>query len=566
MGNRAKFVQMHEGSKPFERTPKIISAKNPPLGPASQGRPAQPPMTAAIDTGLQDLKRQHPEWEPWLAVVQEVLGETTNPEWDACVPVRTEPQQSKVPLLAGITLAFDKRSVHRLLEKLIRIAHRSGTPEMATLEPVLHADLDFLNLFKASLCQDNDRLKEIAADLGADSEAFQASAERPPWTITAADGEQSERTMISGDKLQRLRYIYRRRRLRAQQYERDAWRVAQGSDAILFLAPGVVGYSIAERLGIPCAEIGIFPITRTRAFRSFLLGRGKDRGPFFNWLLWHLSERTWQLTQRTMTNRQRREVLGLPPLPLWDPFRRQALEGMPLYYAYSPTVLPRPVDWPARVHVTGYYFSDPPPSWRPPSALVQFLRSGPAPVCIGFGSMPITAVERTLRVVLEALDLSGQRGILVSGWKSIGKGHHFSERVFRTEAIPHGWLFPVWQRPSTTAAPARLARACEAEFHPSSARLHPTNSAGERSFTLWASDQLPSPTRGSRPGDWQVRSAKPRRTWQCGSGRPSWANACRKRMALGEPSNSSSNTSTTGGLRHECPEVTTPCQTVSRSR
>ena len=36
VGNRAKFVQMHEGSKPFERTPKIISAKNPPLAPASQ--------------------------------------------------------------------------------------------------------------------------------------------------------------------------------------------------------------------------------------------------------------------------------------------------------------------------------------------------------------------------------------------------------------------------------------------------------------------------------------------------------------------------------------------------
>jgi hypothetical protein len=36
VGNRAKFVQMHEGSSPFEKTPKIISAKHPPLGPASQ--------------------------------------------------------------------------------------------------------------------------------------------------------------------------------------------------------------------------------------------------------------------------------------------------------------------------------------------------------------------------------------------------------------------------------------------------------------------------------------------------------------------------------------------------
>ncbi len=36
VGNRAKIVQMHEGSKPFEKTPTIIPAKSPPLGAASQ--------------------------------------------------------------------------------------------------------------------------------------------------------------------------------------------------------------------------------------------------------------------------------------------------------------------------------------------------------------------------------------------------------------------------------------------------------------------------------------------------------------------------------------------------
>jgi hypothetical protein len=36
VGNRTKFVQMHEGSRPFENTPKIIPTKHPPLGPASQ--------------------------------------------------------------------------------------------------------------------------------------------------------------------------------------------------------------------------------------------------------------------------------------------------------------------------------------------------------------------------------------------------------------------------------------------------------------------------------------------------------------------------------------------------
>jgi FdhE protein len=128
----------------------------------------------AVDSGLQDLKRRHPEWEPWLAVVQEILSETANSQWDAIVPVRTEAQPSQVPLLAGVTLTLEQNSVGRLLARLIRTAHRGGTPKMATLEPALHAGLDVLALFKASLCQDADRLKEMAVTIGADPEALQA--------------------------------------------------------------------------------------------------------------------------------------------------------------------------------------------------------------------------------------------------------------------------------------------------------------------------------------------------------------------------------------------------------
>jgi FdhE protein len=152
----------------------------------------------AIDTGLQDLKRQHPEWEPWLAVIQEILSEAANPKWDAVVPVRTEAQQDKVPLLAGVTLGLEKSSVRRVLEQLIRIAYRSGTPKMATLERTLHAELDILTLFKMSVCQDTDRIGETAAFVGADSEAFQAVVALLPvpflqacnrhWTPSIAKG------------------------------------------------------------------------------------------------------------------------------------------------------------------------------------------------------------------------------------------------------------------------------------------------------------------------------------------------------------------------------------------
>jgi FdhE protein len=145
----------------------------------------------AVDSGLQDLKRRHPEWEPWLAVVQEVLTETSNPLWDALVPSRTEPQQSQVPLLAGVTLTLEQNSVGRLLARLLRTAHRSGTPKMSTLERALHAELDALTLFKASLCQDADRLKEMAVTIGADPEALQALAALLPVPFLQACNRQS---------------------------------------------------------------------------------------------------------------------------------------------------------------------------------------------------------------------------------------------------------------------------------------------------------------------------------------------------------------------------------------
>jgi hypothetical protein len=36
VGNRKETVRMHEGSRPFENTPKLIPSKHPPLESASQ--------------------------------------------------------------------------------------------------------------------------------------------------------------------------------------------------------------------------------------------------------------------------------------------------------------------------------------------------------------------------------------------------------------------------------------------------------------------------------------------------------------------------------------------------
>jgi FdhE protein len=129
-------------------------------------------MTASTDSNLQELGRQRPEWEPWLAVIEEVLSETADAQWDGLVPAGIEAGESKIPLLAGATIPETDRCAAGLNGCYGPLAGRRT--EMATLKPAIQAPSDIFALFKASLCQDSDRLNEIAAALGADPEAFQA--------------------------------------------------------------------------------------------------------------------------------------------------------------------------------------------------------------------------------------------------------------------------------------------------------------------------------------------------------------------------------------------------------
>jgi FdhE protein len=133
-----------------------------------------------IDAGLKNLKREHPEWEPWIAVVQETLRQSADSKWDAVVPLRTGTQPGKAPLLAEANLVLEKNWLRPLFEQLIGTACRGGTAKMATLEAALHAELDIFTLFKASLHQDGVHLTAIAAALGVDPEAFQAVAVMMP--------------------------------------------------------------------------------------------------------------------------------------------------------------------------------------------------------------------------------------------------------------------------------------------------------------------------------------------------------------------------------------------------
>uniref|UniRef100_A0A7S2HQK3 Erythromycin biosynthesis protein CIII-like C-terminal domain-containing protein n=1 Tax=Zooxanthella nutricula TaxID=1333877 RepID=A0A7S2HQK3_9DINO len=84
----------------------------------------------------------------------------------------------------------------------------------------------------------------------------------------------------------------------------------------------------------------------------------------------------------------------------------------------------------------------------------DFIKKGPAPACIGWGSMSVKSDEHMAVLAVRSLQIAGQRGVIVAGWAGLSseslKGadneeeliKYCDENIFFMKAAPHEWLFP----------------------------------------------------------------------------------------------------------------------------
>ena len=97
------------------------------------------------------------------------------------------------------------------------------------------------------------------------------------------------------------------------------------------------------------------------------------------------------------------------------PFGSCTMKRLPFSSASALSLYPRPCDWHENLHVTGYWFLDEVQEWSPPRDLADFLDAGQPPVYVGFGSMSSSNPERETEIITKALEMAGQRGILLTG-------------------------------------------------------------------------------------------------------------------------------------------------------
>ena len=206
---------------------------------------------------------------------------------------------------------------------------------------------------------------------------------------------------------------------------------AEGCDAILTSGlAGFIGLSVAERLGIPAIGAGMIPLTPSREFPSPFLPAGLVPR-WLNHASLRLTNQLFWLAFRKSLNEARRTVLDLPPC-------RELSTEHPMLYGISPTILPQPADWPAHATLCGQW-QTPATDFTPSLELAGFLRSGPPPIYIGFGSMAGIDWTEMARALVAAL--AGRRALLNPGWSEMDR-LELPENILRIGAVPHRWLFP----------------------------------------------------------------------------------------------------------------------------
>ncbi|NET75554.1 glycosyltransferase [Okeania sp. SIO1F9] len=221
----------------------------------------------------------------------------------------------------------------------------------------------------------------------------------------------------------------------------DTWHSCQNSEAIIYSQLAFAGYHITEKLGIPSYAAYTNPLTPTNKYPHPLYKSFLNLDGIYNWLTYIFEEQfRWQFIRKEI-NQWRTETLNLSPIPITGVYSRQRQQKIPTLHCYSPNVLPKPSDWQDWAYVTGYWFLDSPANWQPPQELVDFLQAGSPPVYIGFGSMSDTNPEALTQLVLDALNQSGQRGILLKGWGALTNAD-LPENIFKIDSVPHDWLFP----------------------------------------------------------------------------------------------------------------------------
>lgn len=210
-------------------------------------------------------------------------------------------------------------------------------------------------------------------------------------------------------------------------------------DAVVTTFFGSTVYAFADHLGIPLIQSN-YCLTDLTGDACLPMMRQPKLGAAFNRATYKLAYRMIGMLEKRYAHpfcrRMNIPVRSMKKGP--DYHVRNA--SVPVLYAFSEHIVPRPPEWGENIHIVGFW-EEIVDAYTPSAELSAFLAAGETPIYIGFGSMNSGDMGSALRIVLRALSHTGARAVLSAGW-GVQDGVAIPDSVHMLrEYVPHQWLF-----------------------------------------------------------------------------------------------------------------------------
>ncbi|MFE5082790.1 glycosyltransferase [Streptomyces mirabilis] len=212
----------------------------------------------------------------------------------------------------------------------------------------------------------------------------------------------------------------------------------EGADLLLLsTTTAPLGWHLTEATGTPSLGVYLQPTAPTGDFPPVVTG-SRSPGRLANRATGRFALRMADRVYEQAVAKLRRR-LQLPAASPSEMRRRQERANWPILHGFSTALVPRPSDWRPGLKVVGNWWPHHDPAERLPTDLEDFLRAGPRPVLIGFGSMASGDGERLGEIAVRALRRAGLRGILQAGSAGLAAD---GEDVLTIGDVPHALLIP----------------------------------------------------------------------------------------------------------------------------
>ncbi|KAJ5999808.1 hypothetical protein N7481_000217 [Penicillium waksmanii] len=216
------------------------------------------------------------------------------------------------------------------------------------------------------------------------------------------------------------------------------------ADAIIANPPSLAHIHCAQRLGIPLHMMFTMPWSPTQSVPHPLaiISHNDCKPTVVSFVSYAIMDMMIWEGLGDLVNKFRKNVLSLDALDsITAPSLLPRLE-IPFSYLWSPALLSKPKDWGKHIDICGFSFLPSKSDYTPPNAINEFLKAGPTPIYVGFGSIVVEDQIKLTRTVFEAIEASGQRAIVSKGWGNLGSDVvEVPDNILLIDSIPHDWLF-----------------------------------------------------------------------------------------------------------------------------